>query len=142
MTTTHPTQVQPSSVLLAEIERHEEGGPTIPSADDAICPMEEDRDHDMEEVDDDPNKYFNAAFDNEVTMSQPYEYEMHVPELERPRECENSLFMQSSQDTPLDAGSTQAQLISQSRPKLSPTTQGVVLKEGLTDPPAPEPKKK
>ena len=29
MTTTPPTQVQPSSVLLAEIKRHEEGGPTI-----------------------------------------------------------------------------------------------------------------
>ena len=55
MTTTPPTQVQPSSVLLAEIERHEEGGPTIPPADDAICPMEEDRDHDMEDADDDPN---------------------------------------------------------------------------------------
>ena len=67
MTTTPPTQVQPSSVLLAEIERHEEGGPTVPPADDAICPMEEDRDHDMEEADDDPNQYFNTAFDNEVT---------------------------------------------------------------------------
>src|SRR3954468_12985987 len=51
-----------------------------------VCPMEEDRDHDMEEADDDPNQYFNTAFDNEVTMSQPYEYEMHVPEPERPRE--------------------------------------------------------
>ena len=60
---------------------------------DAICPMEEDRDHDMEEADDDPNQYFNTAFDNEVTMSQPYEYEMHVPEPERPRECKKSLFM-------------------------------------------------
>ena len=142
MTTTPPTQVQPSSVLLAEIERHEEGGPTVPPADDAICPMEEDRDHDMEEADDDPNQYFNTAFDNEVTMSQPYEYEMHVPEPERPRECKKSLFMQSSQDTPPDAGSTQAQLISQSRPMLSPTTLGVVLREGLTDPPAPQPTKK
>ena len=50
--------------------------------------------------------------------------------------------MQSSQDTPPNAGSTQAQLISQSHPKLSPTTLGVVLREGLTDPPAPEPTKK
>ena len=81
--------------------------------------MEEDRDHDMEEADDDPNQYFNTAFDNEVTMSQPYDYEMHVPEPERPRECKKSLFMQSSQDTPPDASSTQAQLISQSRPMLS-----------------------
>ena len=38
MTTTPPTQVQPSSVLLPEIERHEEGGPTVP-AGDAIFPM-------------------------------------------------------------------------------------------------------
>ena len=105
MTTTPPTQVQPSYVLLAEIERHEEGGPTVPPADDAICPMEEDRDHDMEEADDDPNQYFNTAFDNQVITSQPYEYEMHVPEPEHPRECKKSLFMQSSQDTPPDAGS-------------------------------------
>ena len=75
-------------------------------------------------------------------MSQPYEYEMHVPEPERPRECKKSLFMQSSQDTPPDAGSTQAQLLSQSRPMLSPATLGVVLREGLTDPPAPQPTKK
>ena len=88
--------MQPSFVLLAEIERHEEGGPTVPPADDAICPMEEDRDHDMEEADDDPNQYFNTAFDNEVIMSQPYEYEIHVPEPEHPRECKKSLFMQSS----------------------------------------------
>ena len=53
MTTTPPTQVQPSSVLLAEIERHEEGGPTVPPADDAICPMTTGpQDHDMEEADD------------------------------------------------------------------------------------------
>ena len=90
MTTKPPTQVQPSSVLLAEIERHKEGGPTVPPADDAICPMEEDRDHDMKEADDDPNQYFNTTFDNDVTMSQPYEYEMHVPEPERPRECKKS----------------------------------------------------
>ena len=32
MTTTRPTQVQLSYVLLAEIERHEEGGPTVPPA--------------------------------------------------------------------------------------------------------------
>ena len=107
MTSTPPTQVQPPSVLLAEIERHEEGGPTVP-ANDAICPMEEDMDHDMEEADD-PDQYFNTAFDNEVTMSQPYEYEMHVPEPERPRECKKSLFMQSLQDTPPDAASTQDQ---------------------------------
>jgi hypothetical protein len=37
---------------------------------------------------------------------------------------------------------TQAQLISQSRSILSPTTLGVGLREGLTDPPAPEPTKK
>ena len=110
MTTTPPTQVQPPSVLLAEIERHEEGGPTVP-ADDAICPMEEDMDHDMEDADD-PLQYLNTGYDNKVTMSQPYEYEMHVPEPEHPRECKKSLFMQSSQDTPPDAGSTQAQLIS------------------------------
>ena len=103
--------------------------------------MEEDRDPDMEEADD-PDQYFNTAFDNEVTMSQPYEYEMHVPEPERPRECKKSLFMQSSQDTPLDAGYTQAQLHIQSRPMLSLETLGVVLSEGLTDPPAPHPTKK
>ena len=51
MTTTPSTQVQPSSVLIAEIERHEEGGPTVP-ADDAIFPMEEDMDDDMEEAED------------------------------------------------------------------------------------------
>ena len=75
-------------------------------------------------------------------MSQPYEYEMHVPEPEHPRECKKSLFMQSSQDTPPDVGSTQAQLLSQSRPMLSLATLGVVLREGLIDPPAPQPSKK
>ena len=61
MTTTPPTQVQPSSVLLAEIERHEEGGTIVLPVDDAICPMEEDMDHEME-VADDPNQYFNTSF--------------------------------------------------------------------------------
>ena len=98
-------------------------------------------DHDMEEADD-PLQYLNTAFDNEVITSQPYEYEMHVLEPEHPRECKKSLFVQSSQDTPPDAGSTEAQLLSQSRPMLSPTTLGVVLREGLTDPPAPQPTKK
>jgi hypothetical protein len=129
-------------VLLGEIEIHEEGGPTVP-ADDDIGPMEEDMDHDMEE--DDPLQYLNTGFENEVMMSQPYEYEMHsAPEQERPRECKKSLFTQSSQDMPLDAGSTQAQLISQGqgRSMLSPTTLGTGLREGLTDPPAPEPTKK
>ena len=93
MTTTPPTQLQqPSSMLLGEIERHEEGGPTV-LADDAIGPMEEDMDHDMEE--DDPLQYLNTGFDHEVMMSQLYE--MHgVPEPKRPRECKKSLFMQSS----------------------------------------------
>jgi len=77
-------------VLLGEIERNEEGGPTVP-VDDDIGPMEEDMDHDMDV--DDPLQYLNTgALDHEVTMSQPYE--MHgVPETERPRECKKSLFM-------------------------------------------------
>jgi hypothetical protein len=42
MTTTPPTQLQPSSMLPSrEVERHEEGGPTVP-ADDDNDPMEED----------------------------------------------------------------------------------------------------
>ena len=41
-----------------------------------------DMDHDMEETDD-PLQYLNTGVDNEVTMSQPYEYEMHVIEPER-----------------------------------------------------------
>jgi hypothetical protein len=56
-------------LLGREIERYEEGGPTVP-ADDDIGPMEEDMDHDMEE--DDPLQYLNTGFDNEVMMSQSY----------------------------------------------------------------------
>ena len=57
--------------------------------------MEEDMDDDMEEAED-PLQYINTGYDNEVTLSQSYEYEMHVLEPEHPRECKKSLFMQSS----------------------------------------------
>ena len=134
MTTTPPTQLPPS-VVLGESGRREEGGPTVPVADH-VAPVEEDMDDDMEV--DDPLRYINTGYDDGGMMSQPYdsgyerEDEMHdVPEPERPRvECKKSLFMQSSQDTPPDAASTQGQL-GEGRAVLSPTTLGVVVRQGL-----------
>jgi hypothetical protein len=75
--------------------------------------MEEDMNDDMDE--DDPLRYLNTGYDDAKMMSQPpydsgyeREDEMHdAQEPEHPRvECKKSLFMQSSQDTPLDAAST------------------------------------
>ena len=46
------------------------------------------------------------------------------------RDCKKSLFMKSSQDTPKDVASTQAQLAG-GRTVLSPTTLGRGLRKGL-----------
>lgn len=150
--TSPPTQLLPLSVLPSESGRSKEGGPTILVADH-VAPMDEGIDDDMEE--DDPLRYINTAYDEGGMMSHPYDSgydlgecedqdaEMHedVPKKERPRvECKKSLFMQSSQDTPPDAASTQGQQ-AEHRAVLSPTTLGAVVKEGLIGS-LPEPKKK
>ena len=50
----------------------------------------------------------------------------------RSRDCKKSLFMKSSQDTPEDAASTQAQLAGrEGRTVLSPGTLGQGLRKGL-----------
>src|SRR3989337_2195633 len=108
--------------------------------------MEKDMDDDMEE--DDPLWWPNTGYDDGGMMSQPYdsgyerEDEMHdVLEPEHRRvECKKSLLMQSSQDTPPDAASTQGQL-AEGRAVLSPTTLGAVVREGLIGS-LHEPKKK
>ena len=75
-------------------------------------------------------------------MSHPYDHSgnQHAHEemddvpagQERPSrvDCKKSLFMQSSQDTPEDAASTQAQL-PEGRTVLSPTTLGQGVMKGL-----------
>jgi hypothetical protein len=150
--TTPPTSLLPSSVLLGEGGRSEEGGPTVPVADH-VTPMDEDIDDDMEG--DDPLRYINTAYDDGAMMSQPYDSgydlgehedqdaEMHdaVPGKKCPWvECKKSLFMQSSQDTSPDATSTQGQQ-AERRAVLSLTTLGAVVKEGLIGS-LPEPRKK
>jgi hypothetical protein len=109
--------------------------------------MEEDMDGDMDE--DDPLRYINTGYDDAEMMSQPpydsgykREDEMHdAQEPERPRvECKKSLFMQSSQDTPPDATSTQGQL-PEGCAVLSPTTLVAGVWKGLEGSVA-QPKKK
>ena len=58
-----------------------------------------------------------------------------VPEQERPRvDCKKSLFMQSSQDTPPDAASTQHEQGEGRRESvLSPTTLGAVVRGAMQD---------
>ena len=85
---------------------------------DDVAPVEEaNADDFMEEEDDDPLKYINTAYDDGGLMAQDYDsgYEHgdddlmlpDLPEPERPKaECKKSLFMRSSQETPLDAAST------------------------------------
>ena len=53
-----------------------------------------------------------------------------LPEPERPKEeCKKSLFKQTSQETPPDAASTQQP--PEARSLISPTTLGVVVREGM-----------
>ena len=74
-------------------------------------------------------------------MSQPYDesgYQLanedmdDMPGQGRTMDCKKSLFMKSSQDTPEDAASTQAQLAGrEGRTVLSPGTLGQGLRKGL-----------
>jgi hypothetical protein len=94
----------------------------------------------MEEDDDDPLNYINTAYDDGGLMAGDYDsgYERgdddlmlpDLPEPERPKaKCKKSLFMRSSQEMPPDAASTQQQPAG--RPLISPTTLGVVVREGM-----------
>jgi hypothetical protein len=110
---------------------------------DDVAPVVEEAnaDDDMEEDDDDPDKYFNTAYDDGGLMAQDdedlgYEHgddDLMLPdlsELEHPKaECKKSLFKRSSQETHLDAASTQQQ--PEGRPLISLTTLGVVVREGM-----------
>ena len=110
---------------------------------DDVAPVvkEANVDDDMEDDDDDPDKYFNTAYDDGGLMAQDDEdsgYERgdddlmlpDLPEPERPKaECKKSLFKRSSQETPPDAPCTQQP--PDARPLISPTTLGVVVREGM-----------
>jgi hypothetical protein len=86
-------------------------------------------------MEEDPLRFLNTgAYDGDLDMmSQPYDDSGYqhadedmddLPGQERPsRDCKKSLFMKSSQDTPEDAASTQAQLAG-GRTVLSPGTLG------------------
>jgi hypothetical protein len=90
----------------------------------------------------DPMSFLNTgAYDGDLDMmSQPYDESGYqhadedmddLPGQERPsRDCKKSIFMQSSQDMPEDAASTQAQLAN-TGVVLSPTTLGQGLRKGL-----------
>ena len=101
---------------------------------DVIAPVEQRMDDEMDE--DDPLRFLNTdVYDDDLDMmSQPYDdsgYQHADEEMgdltgqECPSrvDCKKSLFMQSSQDTPEDAASTQAQLAG-GRTVLSPETLG------------------
>ena len=74
---------------------------------------------DMEDDDDDPNKYFNTAYDDGGLMAQDgedsgYEHgddDLMLPDLLEPKhpkaECKKSLFKRSLQEMPPDAACTQ-----------------------------------
>ena len=75
-----------------------------------------------DETEVDPMGFLNTnAYDRDIDMmSQPYDksgYQLANEDMDdlpgqegRSRDCKKSLFMKSSQDTPEDAASTQAQL--------------------------------
>ena len=82
------------------------------------------------------------AYDCDIDMmSQPYDesgYQLANEDMDdmsgqgRSRDCKKCLFMKSSQDTPEDAASTQAQLAGcEGRSVLSPGTLGQGLRKGL-----------
>ena len=135
-TTTPPTQL-PGHVVLSESGgRHDEGGAIVLA--DVIGPVEQRMDDEME----DPMAFLNtSAYEGDLDMmSQPYDESGYqhanedmddLPGLERrSRDCKKSLFMKSSQDTPEDANSTQAQLAG-GRTVLSSATLGQGLRKGL-----------
>jgi hypothetical protein len=124
-TTTPPTQIATPVVPSESGGRREEG------VDDVIAPVE----HAKMDEDEDPLLYIDPAYYDDIDMmSQPYDDSAYqhvdeemddVPGQERPSrvDCKKSLFMQSSQDMPEDAGSTQAQL-AEGHTVLSLTTLG------------------
>ena len=95
-----------------------------------------------DETEVDPMDYLNTnAYDCDIDMmSQPYDesgYQHANEDMDdlsgkepHSRDCKKSLFMKSSQDTPEDAASTQAQLAG-GRTVLSPATLGQGLRKGL-----------
>ena len=115
--TTPPTQL-PAPVVPGESGgRHDEGGAIVLA--DVISPVEQRMDDETEVG---PMDYLNTnAYDCDIDMmSQPYDesgYQLANEDMDdmpgqegRSRDCKKSLFMKSSQDTPEDAASTQAQL--------------------------------
>ena len=96
-----------------------------------------------DETEVDPMGFLNTnAYDCDIDMmSQPYaesSYQLanedmdDMPGQGRTMDCKKSLFMKSSQDTPEDAASTQAQLAGrEGRTVLSPGTLGQGLRKGL-----------
>ena len=129
-TTTPPTQL-PAPIVPGESGgRHDEGGAIVL----ADVPVEQRMD---DETEVDPMDYLNTnAYDCDIDMmSQPYDesgYQLANEDMDdmpgqegRSRDCKKSLFMKSSQDTPEDAASTQAQLAGRDgRTVLSPGTLG------------------
>ena len=114
---------------------------------DDVTPIEEAMDDVMDE-DDDPLWFINTGdYDDGGLMAQQYdsgferdELMPELPEQERLKaDCKKSLFMQSSQDTPPDAASTQDQQREGSA-MLSPTTLGAGVRDGMLDS-LPAPKK-
>ena len=118
--------------------RHDEGGAIVLA--DVISPVEQRMD---DETEVDPMDFLNTnAYDCDIDMmSQPYDesgYQLanedmdDMPGQGRTMDCKKSLFMKSSQDTPEDAASTQAQLAGrEGRTVLSPGTLGQGLRKGL-----------
>ena len=115
-TTTPPTQL-PAPVVPGESGRRRDEGGAIVLAD-VIGPVEQRMD---DETEVDPMDFLNTnAYDCDIDMmSQPYDesgYQLanedmdDMPGQGRTMDCKKSLFMKSSQDTPEDAASTQAQL--------------------------------
>ena len=133
MNTTPPTQL-PVPVVAGDSGRREGEPPLVP---DDVAPVEEaNADDVMEEDDDDPNQYINTAYDDARDNDSGYEHgdDLMLPDLsesKRPKaSCKKSLFMRSSQGTPPDVASTQ-QKQCEGRPLFSPTTLGVVVREGM-----------
>jgi hypothetical protein len=133
-TTTLPTQLA-APVVPGDSGRREEEAPLV--ADD-VAAVEEAMDDVMDE-DDDPLRFINTGgYGDGGLMAQQYdsgferdELMPELPEQERLKaDCKKSLFMQSSEDTPPDAASTQDQQ-REGRAMLSPTTLGAVVRDGM-----------
>lgn len=139
MNTTPPTKLL-APLMVGDSVRREGEPPLVP---DDVAPIVEEANVDdaMEEEDDDPDKYFNTAYDDGGLMAQAEEdsgYEHgdddlmlpHLPEPERPKaECKKSLFKRSLQETPPDVAPIQQH--PKGRPLISPTSLGVVVREGM-----------